>query len=202
VPEPPVSNRMTAAAEHVEIADRAALHAWLVAHHEQTDGVWIVFRKGAARTMNHGDIVEEALSFGWIDSKVGRVDDERTKLWLAPRRRGSAWSRVNKEIVERLVAAGAMHPSGLAAVEAAKADGTWTALDAVEALEAPPELAAALAESSAARTNWDAFPRSAKRAILEWIAIAKRPETRENRIRQTVEEAAENRRANEWRRKG
>lgn len=188
-----------AEAEHVEIADRAALRAWLEAHHEQPDGVWIVIRKGEQRTVSYDDIVEEALSFGWIDSKTGRVDDERSKHWLAPRRRGSAWSRRNKEIVERLSAAGLMQPPGMAAVETAKADGTWTALDAVEALEEPPELKAALDATPAARTYWDAFPRSTKRMILEWISTAKKPETREKRIRQTVEEAAENRRANEWR---
>ena len=101
---------MDGAAEHVEVADRAALHEWFTARHEQRDGVWIVFLKGAQRTMAYDDIVEEALSFGW-----------------------------------------------------------------------------------------DAFPRSATRAILEWISAAKRPETRAKRIRQTVDEAAENRRANEWR---
>ena len=186
-------------ATHVEVADRAALHAWLTVHHEQRTGVWIVFRKGEQRAVSYDDIVEEALSFGWIDSKTGRVDEYRSKLWLAPRRRGSAWSRRNKEIIDRLMAAGLMQPPGLAAVEAAKADGTWTALDAVEALEEPPDLRAALDASPSARTHWDAFPRSAKRMILEWISTAKRPETRAKRIRQTVDEAAENRRANEWR---
>ena len=90
-------------------------------------------------------------------------------------------------------------PAGLAKVEAAKKDGTWSALDAVEALEVPSDLAAALAALPNARTNWDAFPRSAKRGILEWILNAKKPETRVKRIEETALLANENKRANQWR---
>jgi uncharacterized protein YdeI (YjbR/CyaY-like superfamily) len=185
--------------EHLYVPDRAALHRWLDANHGRRDGVWLVYDKGATRMLAYDDIVEEALAYGWIDSKSGSADNGRAKLWLAPRRARSAWSRRNKEIVERLTANGQMHEAGLAAVAGAKQSGTWNALDDVENLVEPDDLAAALDARPEARRHWDAFPRSAKRAILEWIAAAKKPETRANRVRATVDEAAVNRRANQWR---
>ena len=120
-------------------------------------------------------------------------------LWFAPRKAGSWWSRPNKERVARLIAAGLMTDAGLAKVEAAKRDGAWNALDAVEALEVPRDLAAAFTEFPHAADHFDAFPRSAKRGILEWIAHAKRPETRAKRVRETAELAERNVRANQWR---
>ena len=185
--------------EHVYVENRDALHRWLDANHARPEGVWLVYDKGEARVLAYDDIVEEALAYGWIDSKSGTADSGRAKLWLAPRRARSAWSRRNKEIVARLTANGQMHEAGLAVVAAAKKSGTWSALDDVERLVEPGDLAAALGTSPDARRNWDAFPRSAKRAILEWIAAAKKPETRAARIRTTVDEAAVNRRANQWR---
>jgi uncharacterized protein YdeI (YjbR/CyaY-like superfamily) len=101
--------------------------------------------------------------------------------------------------VERLIAAGLMTPAGLAKIEAARADGSWNALDAVEALEVPPDLETALGSYSAAKQHFEAFPRSARRAILEWIANAKRPETRAKRVEETARLAQEGLRANQWR---
>ena len=185
--------------DHVYIRDRRAWHRWLVTHHEQQQGIWLVFDKGPDRRLSYDDIVEEALCFGWVDSKPGKVSESQSKLWLAPRRPRSAWSLRNKERVERLIEEGLMQPAGLAAVEAARKSGTWNAIDAVENLEEPDDLRAALDAVPDARRFWDAFPRSAKRAILEWIGNAKRPETRAARIRETAAEAVVNRRANQWR---
>ena len=180
---------------------RAAWRAWLEQHHERTEGVWLISYKQATGKprVAYDEAVEEALCFGWVDSKPNKLDDERSMLWFAPRKRGSGWSRPNKERVARLIAAGLMAPAGLAKVEAAKADGSWVALDAVEALEEPPDLQVALAANLAARQHWDAFPRSARRGVLEWIANAKRPETRARRIEETARLAADNVRANQWR---
>jgi uncharacterized protein YdeI (YjbR/CyaY-like superfamily) len=119
-------------------------------------------------------------------------------LWVAPRRPGSLWARPNKLRVEKLAAAGLMAPAGLAKVEAAKADGSWTKLDAVEDLVVPTDLQAAFGRHAGSATNFDAFPRSARRALLEWIVQAKKPETRARRIEDTARAAAQNRRANEW----
>lgn len=135
--------------------------------------------------------MEEALCFGWVDSKGRAVDERRSALLLTPRRRGSGWSRPNKERIARLEAAGSIAPAGRAVLDAARSDGWWTALDAVENLEEPPELAAALDADPDARRHWDAFPRSAKRAFLEWISQAKKPETRAARVARTAEQAAQ-----------
>lgn len=100
---------------------------------------------------------------------------------------------------KKLLATGQIEPAGLAKIEAARQDGSWNALDAVEALAIPPDLAAAFSEYEAAQQNFEAFPRSAKRGILEWIANAKKSETRAKRIAETARLAAENLRANQWR---
>jgi len=150
----------------------------------------------------YGDIVEEALCFGWVDSVPRKLDAERSQLLVTPRKRGSRWSKANKARIERLTAAGLLAPAGSAAVERAKADGTWTALNAVEALTEPEDLRAALDGDSEARREWDAFPPSTRRGILEWILSAKRPETRARRVTETVTLAAEGIRANQWRQPG
>jgi uncharacterized protein YdeI (YjbR/CyaY-like superfamily) len=188
-------------ANSIHPTTRAELRQWLEENHSRTEGVWLISYKRAAGkpAIEYDEIVEEALCFGWIDSKGNKLDDERSMLWIAPRRPGSNWARSNKERVEKLTAAGLMAPAGLAKVEAAKKDGTWTALDQVEAQVIPPDLASALAANPAAEQYFFAFPRSVKRAILEWIASAKRPETRAKRIAETVESAAQNIRANQWR---
>ena len=145
--------------------------------------------------------VEEALCFGWIDSKVVKLDAERTLQWFSPRRPRGTWARTNKERVERLTAEGLMMPAGLAVIEAAKRDGTWTLLDDVEDLIVPDDLAAAFDAAPPARANWDAFSRSARRAILVWIVQAQRPETRAARVSETARRAALNEKANEPRSK-
>jgi uncharacterized protein YdeI (YjbR/CyaY-like superfamily) len=179
---------------------RAAWRRWLERHHARPEGVWLISYKKATgkQAFDYEASVEEALCFGWVDSKGNKLDDERTMLWFAPRKPRTGWARPNKERVERLIAAGQMHPAGLAKVEAARRDGSWNALDAVENLEIPPDLQQALAAHPPAAQHFTAFPRSAKRALLEWIASAKRPETRAKRILETATLAAKNERANQW----
>jgi uncharacterized protein YdeI (YjbR/CyaY-like superfamily) len=201
VPSPAVALRPEL--PHVEVASRAEWRAWLAAHHEQPTGVWVVTRKKAAVPAGHVyvsavDLNEECLCFGWIDSKPGKVDDERTALLCTPRKPGSGWSQVNKQRLERLLADGLVAAPGLAALEAAKADGSWTKLDGVDALAVPDDLAAALAAREPARANFDAFPPSARRGILEWIAQAKRAETRAARVAETATLAQRGERANQW----
>jgi uncharacterized protein YdeI (YjbR/CyaY-like superfamily) len=184
----------------VQIESRGEWRAWLMAHHTRTEGIWLITYKKAPGLpyVSYDAVVEEALCFGWIDSKPNKLDDERTMLWLAPRKPGTGWSALNKRRIEAMVAAGLMMPPGLAKIEAAQQDGSWEALDAIERLEIPADLAAALAANAAAQANFDDFPRSAKRGILEWITSAKRAETRDRRIAETVELAAQNLRANSW----
>lgn len=180
---------------------RAEWRLWLQQNHTRPQGVWLIgYKKETGKPrIAYDEAVEEALCFGWIDSKPNKLDEERSMLWFAPRKAGTGWSKLNKERVERLIASGLMMPSGLAKVEAAKQDGSWNALDAIEALEIPPDLSQALFAYPLAQQNFEAFPRSAKRGILEWIASAKKPETRAKRVAETARLASENLRANQWR---
>lgn len=180
---------------------RAEWRAWLSVHHQREEGVWLItYKKATGKPrVEYDEAVEEALCFGWIDSKPGKLDEERSMLWFAPRKPGTGWSRLNKERVAKLIATGLMMPAGLAKIEAAKRDGSWNALDSVEALEIPPDLAAALAAYPNAAAHFEAFPRSVKRGILEWISTARKPETRAGRIEETARLAEENIRANQWR---
>jgi uncharacterized protein YdeI (YjbR/CyaY-like superfamily) len=190
--------------EQVTVETREQWRAWLSEHAATSPGVWLVTWKKTSPhpTLAYDDLVEEALCFGWVDSLPRSLDDERTQLRVTPRKKGSNWSRPNKERVERLTAAGLMTPAGRAVVEAAKADGSWSALDDVENLVEPDDLRTALDAHPEARRQWDGFPRSARRGILEWIGNAKRPQTRADRIRTTVTEAARGVRANQWRQPG
>jgi len=187
--------------DRVEVDSREALRAWLEANHRRRDSVWLVTYKAAdaARHVPYDTIVEEALCFGWVDSLPRKLDEARTMLLLSPRKARSAWSAANKARIDRLIADGRMTEAGLARVEAARADGSWTFLDDVEALIVPDDLAAALAAHPPAADRFGAFPRSVRRGILEWIKQARRPETRARRIAETARLAAQNRRANQFR---
>jgi len=187
--------------EHILIEDQAQWRAWLDANHGTSPGIWLVtWKKASGRpSLAYDAIVDEALAYGWVDSRPRSIDDQRSARLLTPRRPASNWSARNKARAEQLTAAGCMHAAGLAAVAAAKANGAWTALDETETLTEPADLVAALDATPGARRNWDAFPRSARRAILEWITNAKTAATRQARIQRTADDAARNIRANQWR---
>jgi uncharacterized protein YdeI (YjbR/CyaY-like superfamily) len=179
---------------------RAAWRKWLASNHYSSKGVWLVsWRKHSGKDgPSYEDAVEEALCFGWVDSTARKLDDDRTMLWFSPRKPGSGWARPNKERVERLTAAGLMTPAGQRVIDAARADGSWSRLDDVENLVVPDDLAAALDSRPPARQNWDAFPRSVRRSILQWIVLAKRDTTRAGRIEEAARLAQVNERANQW----
>lgn len=185
----------------IDPGDRAGLRRWLEQNHRQSGSVWLVLWKAASgrRAISYDDLAEEALAFGWVDSLPRKLDADRSMIRLSPRQSGSAWSRVNKARAERLIAAGLMAPAGLARIEQAKRDGSWSRLDAVEALEMPEDLTAALAGVPEAAARFAAFPRSSKRLILEWIAQARKPETRRNRVEETARLAGQGIRANHYR---
>ena len=181
--------------------DRAGWRAWLIANHESSSGVHLLsWRTGSGRTsVPYEEAVEEALCVGWIDSVGGKLDEDRSLQWFSPRRSKSGWARSNKQRIERLTAAGLMLPAGLAAIEEAKRNGTWTLLDDVENLVVPDDLAAAFDANPGAREQWEAFSRSPRRAMLESIAQAKRPETRARRIAEIAEHAARGERPPQFR---
>jgi uncharacterized protein YdeI (YjbR/CyaY-like superfamily) len=185
----------------VQPASLPEWRAWLEANHGRREGVWLVLPKKASglEGIALSDAVDEALCFGWVDSLPRKLDDRRTMLLVSPRKPGSNWSAVNKAKVERLIVEGRMAPAGMAKVGTARSDGSWNALDRVEALEVPEDLAAAFAALPPSADNWAGFPRSAKRGILEWILNARTPATRAKRIAETARLAAEGKRANQWR---
>lgn len=188
-------------APRVAIASRAALREWLEANHDRSAGVWIVTdKKGSPDYLSYDAIVEELLCFGWIDSLPRALDDRRSMRYVAPRKPGGAWSKVNKARISTLIANGRMAPPGLARIEAARKDGSWEFLDDVDDLIAPDDLIAALEGYPNARSHYEAFPPSWKKIILEWIKTAKRPETRRKRIAETAEQAERNLRAHHYRR--
>lgn len=179
---------------------RAQWRKWLQENHTRTKGIWLIsYKKAIAKPqLSYDEAIEEALCFGWIDSKPNKLDAERTMLWFAPRKAGSGWSKLNKDRVAKMIEQKLMMPAGLAKITAAQADGSWHALDAIEALEIPEDLNQALIDYEGL-DYFQAFPRSVKRGILEWIASAKKPETRRKRIEETARLAAQNQRANQWR---
>lgn len=184
--------------ELVEVPDRAAWRRWLSSHHRGA-AVWLVIHKKGSRSgsLVYEDAVLEALCFGWIDSKANSLDDERYRLWMAPRKPKSVWSAVNKQRIDSLLDAGLITTAGLATIEAAKADGSWNALDRSDALEVPDDLIEAFERHAGSRANWDGFPPSARKQILWWIYSAKREETRATRVERTASLAARNERANQ-----
>lgn len=177
---------------------RDAWRAWLAANHATSSGIWLVInKKGSGRpVLAYDDLVEEALCFGWVDSVPNRLDETRYRLMVTPRKPGSFWSAANKVRIARLLEAGLMAPAGLAALAAAKADGSWDALAASDSLVPPPDLAEALAAAPEALAKFGAFSTSSRKNILQYVLSAKRPETRARRIAETVALAAEGLRAN------
>jgi uncharacterized protein YdeI (YjbR/CyaY-like superfamily) len=143
--------------------------------------------------------VEEALCFGWIDSKPNKRSSESFYQFFAKRNPSSNWSKINKDRVKNLIEQGLMTTAGMAILEKAKANGKWAALDDIENLVVPEDLEQSLLANNEANIYFEAFPRSVKKGILEWIFNAKTPATRNKRIQETVTLAANNIRANQYR---
>jgi len=178
----------------------SAWRDWLSANHTREEGIWLIRYKANAGHFNLSleQSIRQALCFGWIDSLPRALDAERTMLYFAPRKPGSNWSRLNRDRISELEAAGLIEPAGAEKIAAARRDGSWAALDAVDRLEVPDDLARAFDRHPGARAEWDSFPPSIRRGILEWILNARRPDTRERRVGETAELAQRGERANQW----
>jgi uncharacterized protein YdeI (YjbR/CyaY-like superfamily) len=189
VPTPPSPNGK----EIVAPRSRAEWRGWLERQPDRTEGVWVALprRNRGVAGPTYEDAVEEALCFGWIDGQAARGDEHRTMLWFSPRRPGSVWARSNKERVERLVASGAMTERGMAVIDAAQADGSWSRYDDVDALAIHPDLEGAFDAVPAAREAFAALPPSQQKQHLWHIYEAKRPETRARRIAATISRLTE-----------
>jgi uncharacterized protein YdeI (YjbR/CyaY-like superfamily) len=181
--------------ENVYASDRSTWRSWLAQNHRISPGIWLIYYKvkSSQSSVRYSEAVKEALCFGWIDSKVKSLDEDRYKQIFTPRKPKSVWSKLNKQYIEELLAQGLLTEAGLAKIEAAKQDGSWNLLDAIEALTIPIDLQQALAAAEAADRHFAAFSNSVKKNILSWIDSAKRPETRQKRIEQTIKAAIQNR---------
>ena len=173
---------------------------WLEKNHQNAKCIWLIITKkeSGESHFNYHDAVDEALCFGWIDSKANKRDDKSYYQYFAKRSPASNWSKVNKLKVAQLTKQGLMAKAGLDAVKVAKERGTWMALNGVDNLVVPPDLQQLLEADNIARYNWELFSRSSRRGMLEWIFNAKRPETRQKRIATTVKLAAQNKKANQY----
>jgi uncharacterized protein YdeI (YjbR/CyaY-like superfamily) len=185
----------------ITAANTSEWRKWLEVNHKTEQSVWlIIFKKESGiASITYSLAVDEALCFGWIDSKPNKRDDKSFYQFFARRNPKSNWSRVNKLKVEKLLADNRMANAGLEIIEIAKQNGTWTALDDVENLIIPPDLQAELEKYSYATQHFNAFPKSAKRGILEWILNAKTDVTRQKRVNETALLANDNIRANQYR---
>lgn len=174
---------------------------WLEKNGENEISVWLIIYKkdSGVPSVTYKEAVEEALCFGWIDSKPNKRDEKSYYQFFAKRKPKSGWSKVNKQTIEKLISGGRMHATGLEAIETAKKNGSWNSLDKAHSLEMPADLQKALKQNKGALTNFTAFPESSKKIILEWVANAKKKETRIKRIEEAVTLAAKNIRANHYR---
>ncbi len=177
--------------------DQAALEAWLEAEHLTAPGLYVkLAKKGAGvPSIDWEQMVEVLLCFGWIDGRANRLDDSFYLQRVTPRRAKSVWSQKNVATVERLIAEGRMRPAGLAAVEAAKADGRWErAYAGPKDMTVPDDLAAALDADPRVRAEFDGLDGANRYAILWRVQTAATPATREKRIAAAVELLREGRR--------
>lgn len=179
---------------------RTEWRAWLQKNHATMQHVWLVmYKKYTGKpSLVYAEVVEEALCFGWIDSKPNKRDEESHFLYIAPRKPKSPWSALNKKRIESLLKEKKMMPAGMEKIEAAKRDGSWSALDKVEALEMPAELKKAFAKNKKAFAHFDRFPKSVKKQLFHWVGTAQTNPTREKRIAEIVTLAEKNIRANQW----
>jgi uncharacterized protein YdeI (YjbR/CyaY-like superfamily) len=171
-----------------------AWREWLAANAESETEAWLVIqhKNSGVPGLRIEEAMEQALCFGWIDGLHQKHDAGSSRLRFTPRRPKSTWSAVNRERAERLIEQGLMTEAGQAMIDLAKETGTWEAVpDGV-----PDDLAELLGADPVAAANFDAFPPSSKRLILEWIGGAKKPETRQRRVTDTVDLARKNIRAN------
>lgn len=179
---------------------RKAWRSWLEKNHAKANGVWLVmFRKKSRTTgVDYVAAVEEALCFGWIDGIKKKRDAESSIQFFTKRKPKGNWSESNRVRVKRLIKEGLMTPAGQAMIDLAKKTGTWRALMDSEKGVIPPDLKKLLDQNAKASENFTAFPPSSKQIILGWIASAKKTDTRQKRIEQTVALAEKNIRANHY----
>jgi len=167
------------------VPEAEAWRAWLDRHHADHPGVWLVLHKKGGQTtaLTYSQALDEALCFGWIDGQIARRDNDSYRQRFTPRRPNSPWSVRNVEHVTRLTQAGRMRPAGVAAVDAAKAQGRWQAAYRGQAdTQIPPDLVQALAANPAAAATFDKLDAANRYAIVYRLNAVKRPTTRDRKL--------------------
>jgi uncharacterized protein YdeI (YjbR/CyaY-like superfamily) len=170
-------------------ATPAELEAWLEDNHAESEGLWLkIAKKGVEPpSVTYGEALELALCFGWIDSQKRGHDERHFLQRFTPRRPRGRWSKINREKAEALIAAGSMRPTGLAEVEAAQADGRWeAAYEGARTAKVPDDLRRELDANPTAREAFEGLDGANRYAILYRLEEAKKPETRERRLRKFV----------------
>lgn len=173
-------------------SDISEWRQWLQEHHASKQSVWLIcYRKNSGiPSISWSESVDEALCFGWIDSTSRPIDHQSFMQYFCRRKPNSTWSKVNKLKVDQLIADGRMTPAGLAVIERSKENGSWNILDEVEELIVPDDLEAALTAQEGARAYFLGLSRSVRKAMLQWLVLAKRDETRQKRILDIAQHAA------------
>ncbi|QHS60861.1 YdeI/OmpD-associated family protein [Chitinophaga agri] len=182
-------------------ASRQEWRAWLQEHHDKEQSVWLVYYKKSADkpTITWSEAVTEALCFGWIDSKAKPLNGDQFMQFFSRRKKNSVWSKINKDKVEELIAAGLMTDAGHASIAVAKENGSWSVLDEVEALVVPRDLQKALKAHPGAKDYFTGLSKSVKKMLLQWLVLAKLPETRQRRIEEIAIQAAQHQRPKQFR---
>lgn len=165
---------------------------WLKKNHRLKKSVWLVYykKKSGVPSLTYNEAVDEAICFGWIDSTKKTIDDKKFMQFFSPRNIKTLWSKINKEKVAQLIKARLMTKAGHASISTAKQNGSWELLDHVESLKMPRDLSIAFRTQPGSKAYFISLSRSAQKAILQWLALAKLPETRQRRITEIVTDAA------------
>lgn len=179
--------------EVLDVSNLGAWRKWLEKHHAKKESVWLVFYNKASgkAKFSWGEAVSVALCFGWIDSKKIKIDADTSHQYFGKRKAKSTWSKINKDKIEQLIAEGLMMEAGFKSIELAKQNGSWSSLDAVEALEVPTDLERALNKSKKANNFFSSLSKSKRKLLLYWLSSAKREVTRNKRLAEIIKSAKE-----------
>lgn len=179
--------------ETVYPASQTEWRQWLIDNHDVKQSVWLVYyKKGSGKpTITWSEAVDQALCFGWIDSKAKPIDSEKYMQFFSRRKVTSAWSKINKEKVTQLIAKGLMHPAGSRSIETAKQNNSWVLLDTVEELIIPKDLDKEFKTRVGSKDFFKSLSKSVRKNMLQWVALAKRPETRQKRLTEIAELTAQ-----------
>lgn len=173
---------------------------WLEENHLSKQSVWLVFyaKSSEKPSISWSEAVDEALCFGWIDSKKIKIDEEKSHQFFSKRKPQSTWSKINKEKVQNLITKGFMKQAGLNSIEAAKQNGSWTILDEVEELIIPKDLETAFKKHQGSKNYFQSLNKTIRKMMLTSLVLAKRPETRQKRIDEIAELAGQNKKPRQY----